>query len=93
MPLEDAIRDALLDAPPAVSHAIDTPPEPAVARLSKRELDVLRLLVEGRSNQEIAAALFISPHTVISHVANIMNKLELDSRTAVASWAIRNGLA
>jgi DNA-binding NarL/FixJ family response regulator len=63
------------------------------AGLSKRELDVLRLLVEGRSNQDIAAALFISPHTVIRHVANIMSKLELDSRTAVASWAIRNGLA
>lgn len=52
----------------------------------------MRLLVEGRSNQEIAAALFISPRTAANHVANIMNKLGLDSRTAVATWAIRHAI-
>jgi predicted ATPase/DNA-binding CsgD family transcriptional regulator len=92
MPLADAIVYALDAAPSAVGLAPE-PPRPAPHGLSKRELDVLRLLVDGHSNQEIATALFISPHTVIRHVANIMSKLELDSRTAVASWAIRNGLA
>jgi non-specific serine/threonine protein kinase len=64
----------------------------AAGGLSPRELDVLRLLADGRSNQEIASALSISPRTVINHVASIMNKLGLDSRTAVAAWAIRRGL-
>jgi non-specific serine/threonine protein kinase len=66
---------------------------PATTLLSKRELDVLCLLVDGRSNQEIAAELFISPHTAANHVANIMNKLGVDSRTAAATWAVRQGLA
>jgi DNA-binding NarL/FixJ family response regulator len=61
--------------------------------LTSREVEVLRLLVDGRSNQEIAAALFITPHTAIRHVANIMNKLGVDSRTAAAAWAIRQGVA
>jgi DNA-binding CsgD family transcriptional regulator/tetratricopeptide (TPR) repeat protein len=80
----------------ALALALAPLPAPAGAPtggLSNRELEVVRLLVEGHSNQEIAAALFISPHTAINHVANIMNKLGLESRTAVASWAIRNGLA
>jgi DNA-binding CsgD family transcriptional regulator len=54
---------------------------------------VLRLLVDGRSNQEIAAVLSISPNTVANHVANIMNKLGLDSRTAVVAWAVRHEIA
>ena len=54
---------------------------------------MLRLIVDGKSNQEIAGDLFISPNTVTTHVANIMNKLGLDSRTAVATWAVRNGIA
>jgi predicted ATPase/DNA-binding CsgD family transcriptional regulator len=65
--------------------------EPAAA-LTRRERDVLRLLAEGRSNQEIGAELFISPHTAAKHVANILAKLELDSRTAAAAWALRSGL-
>ncbi len=60
--------------------------------LSPRELDVLRLMAWGRSNQEIAAALFISQHTVANHVASILNKLGVDSRAAAAAWAARNGV-
>ena len=54
--------------------------------------DVLRLVVEGKSNQEIAAALFISASTVARHVTNILGKLGVESRTAAATWAMRNGL-
>jgi DNA-binding CsgD family transcriptional regulator len=64
----------------------------SVAGLSPRELDVLRLLVEGRSDREIAAALFISHRTVMTHVVNILNKLGVSSRTAAASLAVRDGI-
>jgi DNA-binding CsgD family transcriptional regulator len=69
-------------------------PDQASSRreLSARELDVLRLLVDGRTNQEIAQALSISHHTAANHVANIMSKLGLESRTAAAAWAVRHGI-
>ncbi|CAA9577280.1 MAG: hypothetical protein AVDCRST_MAG33-3193 [uncultured Thermomicrobiales bacterium] len=60
--------------------------------LTPREVEVVRLLAAGRSNREIATALFVSQSTAISHVRNILAKLGLDSRTAVAAWAIRHGL-
>jgi non-specific serine/threonine protein kinase len=73
-------------------------PDPDTAQsivnvLSRREAEVLRLLVDGHSNYEIAATLFISRHTAANHVASIMNKLGVDSRTAAATWAVRNGIA
>jgi non-specific serine/threonine protein kinase len=61
--------------------------------LTQREQEVLRLLVEGHSDREIAAALGIGRRTVETHVAGILNKLGLDSRTAVATYAVRRGLA
>jgi DNA-binding CsgD family transcriptional regulator len=67
--------------------------QPAVAAqamgLTAREIDVLRLLVEGQSNQDIAAALFISPHTVMRHISSILGKLGVESRTAAATYALR----
>jgi DNA-binding NarL/FixJ family response regulator len=61
--------------------------------LSIRELEVLRLVVEGRTDREIADALVISPRTATTHVTHILNKLGLASRTAAASYAVRHGLA
>jgi DNA-binding NarL/FixJ family response regulator len=61
--------------------------------LTPREGDVLRLLAHGRSNREIAEALFISPRTVNYHVTNLLAKLDLESRTAAAAFAVRHGLA
>jgi DNA-binding CsgD family transcriptional regulator len=94
MSIDEALEYALetIETGPDGSHDSVAPPDVAPHGLSPRELDVLRLLVEGRSNQEIAAALFISPRTAANHVANIMNKLGLDSRTAVAAWAIRHAV-
>jgi non-specific serine/threonine protein kinase len=93
MTLDEAIADALdLLQSPAESPA-STNATLARAGLSKREMDVVRLLVEGRTNQEIAATLFISPHTTANHVASILNKLGLDSRTAVVAWTVREGIA
>jgi DNA-binding CsgD family transcriptional regulator len=60
--------------------------------LTVREIEVLRLLVEGLSNPEIAAALFISHKTVRNHVTNILAKLGVESRTAAATFAVRHGL-
>jgi DNA-binding CsgD family transcriptional regulator len=46
--------------------------------------------VEGKPKQEIAATLYISPHTAANHVAHIMNKIGVESRTA--TWAVKHGL-
>jgi pimeloyl-ACP methyl ester carboxylesterase/DNA-binding CsgD family transcriptional regulator len=64
----------------------------ADAALSERELEVLRLIAEGMSNQEIADRLALSRHTVHRHVANVRAKLDQPSRGAAAAAAIRAGL-
>ena len=60
--------------------------------LSERELQVLRLLAAGKTNRDIAAALFISEKTVARHVSNIFDKLAVSSRTAAAAWAYQHNL-
>jgi ATP/maltotriose-dependent transcriptional regulator MalT len=62
------------------------------ARLSKREVEVLSLVAQGLTNADIAQRLFVSEHTVHRHVANILRKLGVQSRTAAASTAGRFGL-
>ena len=62
------------------------------AALTRRELDVLRLLVEGRTNREIGTALFISENTVAVHVARILEKTATRNRTEAAGVAIREAL-
>jgi NarL family two-component system response regulator LiaR len=61
--------------------------------LTARELDVLRLIAQGRSNKEIAAQLAIAEETVHSHVSSILSKLHLASRTQAALYALREGIA
>lgn len=53
---------------------------------------MLRLVAAGRNNQQIAAALVLSPHTVHRHVANILTKLDQPTRAGAAAYAITNGL-
>jgi DNA-binding NarL/FixJ family response regulator len=60
--------------------------------LSAREIDVLRLVADGLTDREIAESLFISRHTVAHHVASILNKLGVSSRTAAATYALREHL-
>lgn len=60
--------------------------------LSLRELEVLHLLVEGHSNRAIGDLLSVSQRTVENHVRHILTKLNLESRTAAATFAVRNGL-
>lgn len=70
------------------------PPSPPnnVGQLSQRETEVLKLMVEGYSNPEIAAALYLSPNTVKTHIRGIMNKLAVDDRVQAAVVALRSGL-
>ncbi len=70
------------------------PPSPAnnIGHLSQRELEVLKLMVEGKSNPEIAAELYLSPNTVKTHIRGIMNKLAVDDRVQAAVVALRSGL-
>lgn len=60
--------------------------------LTAREIDVLRLLAQGRSNREISKALSITDQTVKSHVSHILGKLGVCSRTQAALYAIEAGL-
>ncbi|MEU6860770.1 response regulator transcription factor [Glycomyces sp. NPDC046736] len=61
--------------------------------LSERERQVVELLAAGKSNPEIAAALFISPGTVKTHIANAQRKTGTRNRVAIAAWAWKTGLA
>ena len=60
--------------------------------LSERELEVLRLIADGASNEEIAGRLVISEKTVKSHVSNILSKLHVADRTQAAVYAWREGV-
>jgi len=60
--------------------------------LTEREVEVLRLVATGSSNQQVATALTISGKTVSRHLANIFTKIEVSSRTAAAAWARQHGL-
>lgn len=61
--------------------------------LTPREREVLALMAEGRSNAEIADALFMSPRTAGVHVSHVLAKLSVDNRSAAVSVALKNGLA
>ncbi|MBT2725607.1 response regulator transcription factor [Bacillus sp. ISL-75] len=63
-----------------------------LAELTKRELDVLKEIANGKSNKEIAASLFITEKTVKTHVSNLLSKLELADRTQAALYAVKNQL-
>lgn len=78
-----------------VLHELAHPAQntPTADPLTEREIDVLRLVARGRSNQQIAAVLGISEGTVRVHVSRILGKLQLDSRTQAALYALREGLA
>lgn len=85
---------ALMDAARNSRHDDSTnKPTETATNLTERELDVTRLVAQGRSNRDIAKALFISEKTVKTHVSNILDKLNLKDRTQLAIYAIKQGLA
>jgi NarL family two-component system response regulator LiaR len=97
-----AIREIYRGEPsmdPSIAHKLmrelqrssDLPPteEP----LTEREVEVLKLVAQGKPNQKIAETLVISERTVRTHVSNILSKLHLANRTQAALYALREGLA
>ena len=100
--LVDAVRAAAAGSPPsrrgefrrvAGILARKPPPPAADVPLTGREVQVLRLVATGLSNQEIADSLGISVETVKEHVQNMLRKTALNDRTQAAVWAIRQGIA
>jgi non-specific serine/threonine protein kinase len=91
--LEAAIAEATMAATAPLASVGD-PLAPSLAShgLTRRELDVLRLVAGGRADKEIASALFISPRTAGRHVSAILAKLGVESRAAAAARAVRDGL-
>jgi HD-GYP domain-containing protein (c-di-GMP phosphodiesterase class II) len=88
LPLDrDAVR-AVLDAAGAPQAALPRLP----ADLTERELEILRLLIAGRTKREIAAELVISPSTVHTHTVHIYAKCGVSTRAALAMFAMRHGL-
>jgi DNA-binding NarL/FixJ family response regulator len=91
LPLDQVIEDALQE-PLARPAAASTAPRRTAGGLTPREVEVLRLVADGRTNRDIAAVLVLSEHTVARHIANIFNKLGIASRTGAAAFAVRQGL-
>jgi DNA-binding NarL/FixJ family response regulator len=72
-----------------VPHAAET----IRSELSEREIDVLRLIANGKDNAQIARELTISPKTVKNHISNILVKLQIENRIQAAVYAVRSGIA
>lgn len=60
--------------------------------LTTRETEILKLVAAGKENSQIATELYVSPHTVKNHVANILGKLQLENRIQAAVHAVRAGI-
>lgn len=93
--IEEIVRDVLALPIPVTSQIAPKPLGAGGAgdlQLTPREIEIVRLLARGRTNQEMADDLFISLRTVQTHVSNILTKLKLTSRAAIAAFAVRSGL-
>jgi DNA-binding NarL/FixJ family response regulator len=94
MPVQQALVDAATYLDQVRASASARAPDPAPNRygLTPREQDVLRLLARGKSDREIAAALYIGTRTVETHVSNLIAKLGVSNRTEAAALATREHL-
>jgi non-specific serine/threonine protein kinase len=92
LPFDRALAEAIALAEAALAD-VQPGAAPELAGLTRRERDVLRLLADGRTDKEIADALFISPRTASSHVSAILAKLGVETRTAAVALALRRATA
>jgi DNA-binding NarL/FixJ family response regulator len=95
MSAEQALACALAVSKLASSTSVKTGVSrraPEQARLTSREVEVAALIARGQSNRQIARTLVIALSTAERHVANILNRLALRSRTAIALWAVEHRL-
>ncbi|WP_416549676.1 response regulator transcription factor [Leucobacter sp. BZR 635] len=76
----------------APAEAADAPLAAELAELTERELDVLRLIADGKNNSEIGASLFLSESTVKTHVGRVLAKLQLRDRVHAVIFAKQHGL-
>jgi non-specific serine/threonine protein kinase len=90
--LERAVSDVLSADPQSLRAESHQPSLRSDDPLTSRERDVVRLLAQGCTNREIAEALVISRGTVRTHVAHVLEKLDLHSRVELAVWAVARGL-
>ena len=94
LPIQQATAEAIAETERAAAGAHRGSPmaHDADYGLSPREAEVLRLLVLGRSDDEIASVLFIGRRTAQTHVASILKKLQVSNRTEAAALAVRRQL-
>jgi DNA-binding NarL/FixJ family response regulator len=90
--LDEALRFADTVAGQGASDIQPEPPPLATPSLTRRELEVLRLLAEGSTNKEIAARLGMAPKTAMHHTSKIYRKLDVRGRGQAAAWARRAGI-
>ena len=91
MKMQPALERALALQAGLVAKPVEKPAYPD--GLTQREVEVLRHIIVGATNQDIAGALFITTNTVANHVKNILSKSNTDNRTAAATYGVRHGLA
>ena len=65
---------------------------PAVARLSKREIEIIQLICDQLTNEQISKQLFLSKRTIDNHRQNILNKLGMNNTAGLVRFAVENGL-
>ena len=92
MTLEEAVEYALSTEEWALKPASTVPEAPSAGRvpnnLTRREREVAGLVARGLTNRQVAMELSISEHTVANHVAKMMHKLGVDSRSQITAWVI-----
>ena len=95
--LASAIRQTFdhsiyLASPQTPQHAVVTPLANHTHRLTKREVEILRLAAEGHSNAQMARMLWVTEQTVKFHLSNVYRKIKVGNRTEASRWAQMNGL-
>ncbi|MEU6852393.1 response regulator transcription factor [Actinacidiphila alni] len=95
--LDPAVQQRLVQLviadPAPAATAVPTAVPPAAEGLTRREIDVVRLVAQGLNNRQVAKEMVVSEATVKTHLNHVLAKLALDDRGALIAWAWRHGLA